>query len=648
MSTRSSAVRKKAAPAPQPTASASPLHWIKSQGFLLGALLAIATFALYLPVTHHPFVNYDDLAYIVNNPHIGTGLSWDTVGWAFTTFDQFTWHPLTWISHALDVQLYQIQPGGHHLTNLLFQIVNVLLLFWVLRRATGYVGRSAMVAGLFALHPMNVETVAWIAERKNLLSMFFFLLGLAAYRWYVESTAEDAPSRSAKGRPVAQQSSGGRYALVAVFFALGLLCKPQIITFPFVLLLWDYWPLRRMSLDQAPESDRSAPHTIPVRSFWWLVKEKIPLFVLCAGSALMTIVSQKESSLGEYPFPIRLTNAIVCYARYIGKAFWPTNLALLYPHPWHTLPMWQVLPSLTALAAITIFVLSARSRRYLLVGWLWFLGTLVPMIGLVHVGNMAMADRYSYLPFIGLFIMVCWGVADMAANRRVPAAAMWGVSVVLLAALTVQTHRQLNYWDDNMTLWRHTLAITDGNYIAHDNLGQLLMDQGQTDEAIKQYREALAIYASDPSSNLVIAVYDHQHGDLQGAIARYQQMISITPPGPGLAELYSNTGLVYLDMRDNTDAQKYFEKAVAIDPKNVRGWLGQGVVADRSGDLKTAIQNYQHANSVTPMKVTCLLLAKALEQTGDMAGAQAARERARLLGGGENNAGTNSSGIAQP
>ena len=650
MSTKSSAARKKAAPASQPTPATSRLHWAKSQSFVLGAVLFIATIAVYFPVIHHPFVNFDDLVYVVNNPHIANGLDWDTFTWAFSTFYQFNWHPVTWLSHALDMQFFQLQPGGHHATNMLLQAVNVLLLFWVLRRATGYVGRSAVVAGLFALHPVNVESVAWVAERKNLLSMFFFLLGMAAYRWYVSAEVDPAIQKG-KGRRSAQagEPNLGRYAVMTLCFVLGLMSKPQIITFPFLLLLWDYWPLRRMAAGKPDAPGGTLDAAFPARSFWWLVKEKIPLFVICAASAVVTVFAQKSggaiASLKLYPFSVRLTNAIVAYVRYIGKAGWPTRLAPLYPHPWHPLPMWQVLPSLLALAAITIFVLSTRGRRYLLVGWLWFLGALVPMIGIVHVGNQAMADRYAYLPYIGLFVMVCWGIADIASQRRVPMAAMWTVSLLALAALALVTHRQLSYWNDNVTLWEHTLAVTDGNYIANDNLAQLLMDQGRSDEAMQHYRDALAIYADDPNSNLAIAVYDHQHGDLPGAIARYQQMISITPPGPARAELYSNTGLVYLDMRDNASAQKYFAMAVAMDPNNVNGWLGQGVVAERSGDLHTAIQRYQHANSVQPRKVTCLLLARALEQTGDMAGAQAARERARLLGGGEKLAEPNSSGL---
>ena len=661
MSTRATAARRRAAqPAATSAEKKKPFAFLQSQSFILGALLFIATLAVYLPVDHHPFVNYDDQVYVVNNPHLASGLSFDTIAWSFSTFYQYNWHPLTWLSHALDVQMYQLDPAGHHVTSMLIQIANVLLLFWVLRRATGYVGRSAMVAGLFALHPINVESVAWISERKNLLSMFFFLLGMGAYRWYATSTANVAATSKRQQNGAGCRPNAGRYAVMTLYFALGLMSKPQIITFPFLLLLWDYWPLQRLAIRHSPSafprnnaagiSNEALPASGKQRSFgeergtkgekpfWWLVKEKIPLFAICAVSAVITLIAQKAggavASLQVYPFSIRLGNAIVSYMRYLGKAFWPVRLAPLYPHPWHPLPLAQVIPAFIALVAITAGVVAMRSRRYLLVGWCWFLGALVPMIGLVHVGNQAMADRYAYLPFIGLFIMVCWGVAELASGR-VPLMVVRAASFIILAALAFQTHRQLSYWNDNMTLWRHTLAVTDDNYIAHDNLAMLLMDQGQSDEAMKHYHAALAIFASDPSSNLAVAVYDHQHGDFEGAIARYNEMIRITPDGPARAELYANRGLVYLDMRDQTSAEQNFKSAVAMDPKNVRGWLGLGVVADRAGDLAKAITCYTHANTIKPMKVTYELLAKALAASGRAADAQAARERAQLLSGDE-------------
>ncbi len=563
---------------------------LKKESLLLGLLIALATVAVYLPVNHHPFLNYDDLAYVVDNPHIKSGLDWDTVSWAFTTFYQFNWHPLTWLSHAFDVQMFQLDPGGHHDTNLLLHIVNVLLLFWVLQRATGYVGRSAMVAALFALHPINVESVAWVAERKNLLSMLFFLLALGAYRRYVLDPRV------------------GRYVVVALLFVMGLMAKPQVITFPVVLLLWDFWPLRRMAAIGPDGSFGTAtPPLLPTRSFFWLVKEKLPLFAICAASAIVTIVAQKKGgavgSLEYFPLSIRVENAIVSYARYVGKAFWPTRLAPMYPHPLAGLPLWQVITALLFLMAVSGLVIAGRKRRpYLLVGWLWFLGTLAPMIGLVQVGIQAMADRYAYLSFLGLFIMVCWGVADFQPNARQTSASgplqggarpklltpfvLRGVSVVVLLVLAVLTYHQLGYWNENTALWLRTLQVTTSNFLAEDNLAMALMEQGQREEAMKHFQIALSIYSSDPISNLQIAAYDHQHGKLREAIERYTQMMSVARDNVSKSELFSNRAFVYLDLRDYAHAQEGFGKAVALNPRNSRAWLGLGVLAQKSGDLK--------------------------------------------------------------
>ncbi len=626
--------------------AAAPFSLVRTETIVLGLVLAAATIFVYLPASHHPFVNYDDMVYVVNNPHIQSGLDWDTVSWAFTTFYQFNWHPLTWLSHALDVQLFQLQPGGHHVTNLLLHTINVVLLFWVLMRATGCIGRSAMVAALFALHPVNVESVAWVSERKNLLSMLFFLLGLAAYRWYAASLPEvSSPTKASLARSATKGKKArsgvtdlrvGRYVVMALLFAMGLMSKPQIITFPFLLLLWDYWPLRRMAVGEARVSSaiEKLP-SLPQRSFWWLVKEKLPLLAMCAASAVVTVIAQKRGgsvvSLEIYPLSIRVTNAIVAYVRYIGKAFWPTNLVPIYPHPWHPLPLWQVAPALLLLLAVTAIALVARSRRYLLVGWLWFLGSLVPMIGLVHVGNQAMADRYAYLPFVGLFLMVCWGLSELAERQRLPVIALRAAAVIVLLALALVTRDQLGYWSDNVKLWTHTINSSKDNYIAHDDLALLLIDRGDTEEAMKHFRAALAIYPSDPTSNLRIAVYDHEHGRLQEAIARYDQMISVSPDGPGRAELFANKGLVYLDMRDNNPAKESLDRAVAMDPHNYRGWLGLGVLAVRAGDLNTAIDNLQKSTAAKPTEIGYALLARALDQAGRKPEADAARERAKLL-----------------
>ena len=400
--------------------SAAPLM----RKILLCLVLAVAVIAVYYPVHSQPFANYDDADYVFDNFHVKAGLTWTTVQWAMTTRDAANWHPVTWMSHALDTQIFGLNPAGPHDVNVLLHIVNALLLFWVLQRATGFVGRSWMVAALFALHPINVESVAWIAERKNLLSMLFFLLTLAAYRWYAE-------------RPRA-----GRYLVVAALFALGLMSKPQVITLPFVLLLWDYWPLQRLrsevkgpALAKREENRRSldslrslgmtergtpdlgklaTPEGIPVRSLSELIWEKVPLLGLCVASAVLTVRAQSAGgATSSYGLVLRLENAVVSYAQYLGKAIWPSRLALFYPYPAKPYPLFEILAALLVLLVITGGVIRASQRRYLTVGWLWFLGTLVPMIGVIQVGTQAMADRYAYLPFVGLFIMVCWLIADL-------------------------------------------------------------------------------------------------------------------------------------------------------------------------------------------------------------------------------------------
>ena len=522
-------------------------NFSRSWALVLGSLLAVATLTLYWPVTHYPFANADDDSYISDNIHVKYGFEPDTVKWAFTTFRDANWHPLTWLSHALDCHLYSLDAGKHHRTNVLLHAANVVLLFWVLMQATGYVGRSAMVAALFALHPINVESVAWISERKNVLSMLFFLLALGAYRWYVS-------------KPLV-----GRYVTVALLYAMGLMCKPQVITFPFVLLLWDYWPLRRMFVD----GQRSVITEFPPRSFSWLLVEKLPLFGFSAASAVVTIKAQgtggaMSGPLNTYPFLLRLENAVVSYVRYIGKAIWPTRLAFMYPHS--SFAVWQVVAAFRLLAVITWMVVAGPRHRYLLVGWLWFLGTLVPMIGLVQVGAQAMADRYAYLPLIGLFIMICWGVSDWAEQRKIATAWVATVSLAALLALVAVAHRQISYWRSNVTLWAHTVQVTSGNWIAENNLGAALLDDGRMEEAIGHFRAAKAIYPYDPRTFLFIGFYEQQRGDLRAAIADYQRVISVTQNDIwNNAKLrdnaFLNMGYAYRDLGEPARAAESFAAA---------------------------------------------------------------------------------------
>lgn len=586
----------------------------RRQTLILGLLLVIATLALYNPVSHHPFVNYDDDRYVGDNIHVKSGLHWDTVRWAFTTYDEANWHPLTWLSHALDCQLYGVNPAGHHYTNVLLHALNVVLLFLVLVRASGSLWRSVAVAALFALHPINVESVAWVSERKNLLSLLFFLLTLGAYRWY------------------ALKPRIGPYLVVAFLFACGLMSKPQVITLPFVLLLWDYWPLRRMF---STNSDAVRDPICPAKKFSWLVLEKLPLLALSAASAAITTQAQRAgnavSTLVKYPLTVRLENAMVSYTRYLGKAFWPVGLAPMYPHPAGSVKSWQVVAAFLFLLAITTAIVLARHRRYLVVGWLWFLGTLVPMIGLVQVGSQAMADRYAYLSFLGLFILICWGAADCAVQWHLPSRWLTGLSGAALLALALLTHRQIGYWSDNITLWTHTLQVTSNNFIAEDSLGGSLLVQGRLEEAEPHFLAASAIHPSDPISSLNIAFYELHHDDLQQALQQFKRTIELTSDPRLRASAFTSLGSIYGRLGDFPDAKESFEAAVILRPRTIRAWMGLGLVAEKSNDFGAAIHAFSQANAIQPSDVVCLLLAHALEQSGRKDEAHAAIEEAKGL-----------------
>jgi tetratricopeptide (TPR) repeat protein len=603
-----------------------------AQMIFLGIVLELAVVGVYSPVHWQPFANYDDPDYVTDNFHVKAGLHWETVKWALTARDAANWHPVTWVSHALDTSLFGLNPTGPHDVNVLLHIVNALLLFWVLQRATGFIGRSWMVAALFALHPINVETVAWIAERKNLLSMFFFLLALAAYRWY------------------ATKPQLSRYLVVALLFALGLMSKPQVITLPFVLLLWDYWPLGRLALRSSPSALRQnssgeiSGEERTAKSEWrWLLLEKVPLLALCAISAVLTLNAQAGGgATSHYGHVLPLENAFISYVRYLAKAFWPARLALFYPYPLKPYPVWQVGGAAFILLAITLAVVLAHRRRYLTVGWLWFLGTLVPMIGLVQVGTQAMADRYAYLPFVGLFIMVCWLVAELVCPSQEMAstghlqparlsAALLGVSVVVLLALAIVSFRQVNFWSDHITLWTHTLEVTHDNWVAENNLGTALLKTGRMDEAIPHFRAAAALDPTDPNSTMNIGTYEQMHGNLPAAIELYGKAARIARNPKVKARAYNNLAYAYKESGNFADARASFEEAVITDPEFVGAWISLGLVAQNAGDLPLAIRSYSQAMQISPSDFGYLLLAGALEASGDKTHAARARQKAILI-----------------
>ena len=578
---------------------------------VLCLLLVAATLAVYNPVNRNAFVNFDDDHYITGNPHVLEGLDWGTVKWAFTNYYEANWHPLTWISHALDARLFGLNPVGHHYVNVFLHALNAVLLFLLLQSATGFTWRSLMVAALFALHPVNVESVAWASERKNVLSMMFLLLALQAYAWYVRR-----PTR-------------GRYALVAGLFACGLMSKPQVITLPFLLLLWDYWPLGRY------ESMRGEPARQLARARALLL-EKLPLFLMALASAVVTMQAQKAGgaihSAIIYPFYLRLENAIVSYSRYIGKAFWPTQLSPLYPHPLDLLRFWQVIASVVFLLLATTLVVRNRRHGYLVTGWFWFLGALVPMIGLVQVGEQAMADRYAYLPFVGLFVVVCWGVAEWGESRKMSAIWLAVPALAVIAALSVLTYRQIGYWRDSETLWSYALRVTTvRSYKAHFNLAVTYDGEGRYDEAVQQFREAIDPRDDDPRIHLGLGIYDQRHGHAQEAIEEYQTALRLSSDEAMSADALTNLGSAYQQLQDYVRAKESFAAALRIDANKPAALVGMGLLAQKTGDLEGAIAQYSHAMSISPTAVGYVLLGRALEKAGRGGESKVAIDKARQL-----------------
>ncbi len=602
------------ATAVQPTLASRPpersFTMGERRGTVLCLLLVLMTLAVYNPIVHNQFTNLDDDSYILDNTHVRAGLTWDTVKWAFTSRDAANWHPLTWLSHALDCQLFRLNPVGHHYVNVLLHAANAVLLFLLLESATGLTWPSLMVSALFALHPVNVESVGWAAERKNVLSMLFFLLTLHAYGWYVRR--------------------GGirRYTVVAALFALGLMAKSEIITLPFVLLLWDYWPLQRMggfsvfsfqfSVLRQRTADNLADAVVPVsRSFSFLFLEKIPLLLLSAGSAVVTLLAQSGGhAVRTASTRVRFGNAVVAYVRYLGKAFWPVRLAVLYPHLGRFLPNWEIAASALVLILLTVLVVRWRSHRYLVVGWFWFLGTLVPVIGIVQVGVQSMADRYAYLPYIGLFVCVVWGVAEIGRERKIAPAWLAAPAVLIFLTLGLLTRHQIAYWHDSETLWRHTLSVTEHNYVAHDGLARAMAKQGRIEDAIVEHNAAEDLHAYSASDMVEVGVFEQTHGHVQDAIEQYRRSLEAATDSNSRAVALSRLGSAFMQMGDLSRAKLSYAYALQQDPENGVALVGSGVLAERDGDFAFAVAQISHAMKIEPTDVGYLLVAQALHRAG--------------------------------
>jgi len=587
-------------------------------------LLALTTIALYNSVTRAPFLNLDDQVYVTDNPQVRAGLTWNTVVWTFRTPEALDWHPMTWLSYALDSQMFGLNPAGYHTTNVLLHAANAVLLFLLLESATGLAWRSLAVAALFALHPINVESVAWIAERKTVLSMLFFLLALAAYGWYTR-------------RP-----GIGRYLAVTVAYALGLMSKAQVITFPFALLLLDYWPLGRLAPHPARPHEVGGEPAVAAAglSFWKLLGEKVPWFALSAVSAVITLKTGgaafnymvlTDLTRAKLSLWLRLGNAALSYVKYLEKAFWPVNLAIVYPHLGRGISIPRAVLSAFAIGAVSILALIFRRRRPFLVGWFWFLGTLVPMIGLVDIGVHAMADRYAYIPLLGIFVIVSWGAADLIKRWHVPTGVAAAGTVAILLALGIALHRQVGYWSDNVSLWTHTLEITEANFTAEDNLAGALITQGRVEEALPHLLRARALRPDDPLSALNVATYLQMHGKYQAALDGYATVVQLTKAPPLLAIARANSGYAHYSLKQYGDAQQDFEAALKEQPGNSSAYRGLGLLAQRAGDIAQAAKDYERSAELQPSPVGYLLLAQALEIGGQAEAARAAQSRAARM-----------------
>jgi tetratricopeptide (TPR) repeat protein len=545
--------------------------------------LVVATLATYGDLRTHQFINFDDDIYVTDNPPVQAGLTFKGVSWAFTTLHAGLWIPLTWLSFMVDSQLFGLHPGGFLLTNLLFHIANSLLLFLWLLYLTRTLGCSFMVAALFALHPLHVESVAWATERKDVLSTFFWLLTMWAYVWYAE-------------RPRL-----GRYLLILVCFSLGLMAKPMLVTLPFVLLLLDYWPLGRLSLED-PGLGAASPKPVPGVILQRLLWEKSPLLVIAALSSVFTFYAKKEAgailTLHNLPIPQRLANAMVAYVSYLGKMFWPAPLALFYPLPRHNPPIWQPLAAGLALAVLSLWALrQARRHPYLLVGWLWYLCTLLPVIGLVQVGGQSMADRLTYVPFIGLFIAVVWGMADLAARWRAPRFLLPVGAGVVLSAFMACTWVQVSYWRDSISLYEHTLKVTRRNPLIHTTLGQALDAQGKLDQAMAHYAEALRLDPHYATAHKHLGLDLEEQGKLDQAIDHYAEALRLEPH---YAEAHNNLGVALAQQGKLDQAMAHYAEALRLKPDLAGAHNNLGIALAAQGKLDQAMAHYAEALRLNP------------------------------------------------
>jgi len=612
-------VREKHLLTPNEDARAPSGFWARrlaSPRFLC-LLLAMGALLVFWTVSRNDFVNYDDSDYVTANPHVQSGLKWENVRWAFTTGHASNWHPLTWLSHMLDCQLFGHRASAHHLVNLGFHIANTVLLFMILRRMSGAHWRSAFVAALFALHPLHVESVAWISERKDVLSTFFLLLTVAAYARYVEQSTVHGPRSAAEKAPVPRSKSqipnpelhvprltldvsrftshgspsGLHWYLVALTcFALGLMSKPMLVTVPLLLLLLDYWPFDRFQV---------SPQDSKRKIFLPLIAEKLPFLALSLASSVVTFLVQRKGGSVSTSLSLseRLDNAVVSYSRYMEKMCWPHNLSVLYPHPGHW-PTWQVVAAAILLIGISSAVVwLAGSRPYLAVGWLWFLGALVPVIGLVQVGIQSMADRYSYVPIVGLFIIIAWGIPDLLPQRPWRESLLAVGAALALVACSTFTVRQVQFWRTSETLFRRAVQVTSKNYLAYNNLGFYLAGHGRIDEAMEDYRRALEINPlyEDSLNNLGYALASRKR--FAEAIPLYEAALCVRP---NHVEVHNNLGNALCDLGRIPEAIEHYNLVLKLKPDHADAHNNLGIVLAMQGRLDEALEHFRAAIGFKP------------------------------------------------
>jgi len=584
---------------------------------MIGLLLILAIIVVYRQVVNFDFIGFDDQKYVTENLHVQKGLTFEGIKWAFTTFHSANWHPLTLLSHMLDYNLYGLNPGGHHWTNVVFHIANTVILFFILLRMTGALWKSAIVAALFALHPLHVESVAWVSERKDVLSTFFCLMTIAAYYRYVKN------------------SSTKNYLLIIICLSLGLMAKPMLVTLPFVLLLLDIWPLNRFKYKNNSDFQSDNTSGDGFRRKHWIILEKIPLFIPVLISCILTYFAQKSEgavlTLGALTLKYRIANALVSYVNYVLKMFWPSNLTVYYPHPGNTVPAWQMFGAALLIAtACFCAIRAAKKYPYIAVGLFWYLGTLVPVIGLVQVGEQAMADRYTYIPLIGLFIVVVWGVSDLLKKWYYQKLLVCVFVPIMLIALSWATFLQLRYWKNGITLFEHAIEIKKNNIMAHNNLATAL---GSTDidRAVYHYKKVLRINPANGFALYNLGTILIQKKDYDGAVLNLTKLLKLNPrhidarnnlanvlfikskPDEAIsqyrkileidndnADAHYNIAYVLSSQKKYNDAELHYKETLRIDPEYSKAHCNLGSIYLNQGKTTEAFMHYAEVIKIKP------------------------------------------------